>query len=46
MTLMAKYRHDRVVGLYGISLKEDKNKINCYILMEKMEFDLETLIYK
>ena len=45
---MIFFEHPNLVKLYGISLKElkEKNSFKIYFLMEKMDFDLKKLVLK
>ncbi len=43
---MAKYRHPRLVYMYGLCLEEiSKNKLRCCIILEIMEWDLQQYIH-
>lgn len=46
MSIMCKYRHQRIVSMFGISIEEFRpNKLSCCIIMELMNKDLEDYIF-
>ncbi|EGR31355.1 hypothetical protein IMG5_111990 [Ichthyophthirius multifiliis] len=46
ITIMSKSRHPQMIIMYGISLKQIRqNKLLCWIIMEKMEQNLDQFIF-